>query len=330
MTVAIETNVNGLLMAMVFAQSIIILCYFAVMLVKFAVYTASITIPGSSSSSFSVTTSTTIFQTTSEVTIGSCSTKTTVQLDTFAEAQGWANGAHTVQGLLLVGFFIMCINLMLTISLFRVTDARYFIRKLQGTMALKILGWILLWCIIDPYDYADNMAGFCVSSTTPFSSCSNTAAETDFNALITALSGQSGSGSCYDLAGYVYANGSTNYYTVSDLFWVSWVAYILIILASTSIRRSVMFSDAYRNANNVTVITTNGGGASTISEPIYSNNNTTVVTVQAQGQPYAQQQQQQTQAYGQPYVQQGQPYVQQGQPSAYGQQQGNGQTYQQF
>jgi hypothetical protein len=231
---------------------------------------------------------------------------------------------------------------MLTISLFRVTDARYFIRKLQGSMALKLLGWIFLWCIIDPYDYADNMAGFCVSSTTPFSSCSNTAAESSFNSLITALSSQSGSGSCYDLSDYVYAIGSTSYYTVSDLFWVSWVAYIFIIFASGSIRRSIMFSDVYRNANNITVVTTNGGGASTISKPIYSNNNNTVVTVQAQGQPYAQQQQQQTQAYGQPYVQQGQPYVQQGQPyveqgqpyvqqgQPYGQQQGNGQVYQQF
>ena len=323
MTVAIETNVNGLLMAMVFAQSIIILCYFAVMLVKFAVYTASITIPSTTPTTIGVTTSTTIFRTTSEVTIGSCSTTTSVQLDTFAETQGWADGAHTIQGLLLVGFFVMCVNLMITISLFRVTDARYFIRKLQGTMALKILGWILLWCIIDPYDYADNMAGFCVSSTSPFSSCSNTAAESEFNALLSALSGQSGS--CYDLAGYAYALGSTSYYTVSDLFWVSWAAYIVIIIASSQVRRSVMFSDVYRNANNIRVVTTNGGGATTISEPIYSNNNTTVVTVQGQGQgqPYVQQQQQQTQAYGQPYGQQGQPY-------AYGQQQGNGQVYQQF
>jgi len=321
MTVAAEANVNGLLMGIVVAQAVILLCYFAAMLVKFAEYSASITLSSSPSSSISVTTSTTIFRATSEVTISdvgtTCSTKTSVPLDTFAEAEGWLDGARTLQGLLLVGFFVMCANMMITISLFKITDSRYFIRRLQGSMGLKFLGWIFLWCIISPYDYAQNMAGFCVSSTTPFSSCSTTNAETLFNSLITELSGQSGS--CYDLAGFPFALGNTKYYSVSDLIWISWAAYVLILVGSVNVRRTVMFSSV--GQNNVTVITTNGGGS---SQPIYANNNTTVVAVQGQGQPYEQQQQ----AYGQPYVQQGQPYIQQGQP--YGQQQGNGQVYQQF
>jgi len=199
--------------------------------------------------------------------------KSTVPTQTFADEQGWGPGLRALQSFTLLSFFLIVIAFFTTLFLLRETDKQTFLRKFQGAGFLSLISYIFLWCVLRPYNYAGNMSGFCISNDESFSCPSNPSAETTFQNTY------SGSG-CYDID----IGGNVSYQSLSEIIYVAFFAYILIIILKLKIRRNVLYSSS--GGNNITVISTNTGSN---QGPMAYSNNTTSQPIYVQGQQAPQQ-----------------------------------------
>jgi len=289
MTVASNANVSTSLLCIIAAQCVIGVCLFAVFLVDFAVYEASY--QPSPSLGFSINTESSLFQTTSTISEGGCTLKSTVPTQIFADEQGWGSGLRTLQALLLLSFFLIVMSFFTTLFLLRETDTQTFLRKFRGAGFLSLFSYIFLWCSLRPYDYADNMYGFCLSNDASFSCPANPFTE-EFQI------DYSGPG-CHNTDGV----GNVSYRSLSEILWVAFCAYILIIIGKINVRRNVLIFSSSNGGNTVTVINPN---TRSNQGPIVYNNNTVSQPIYVQEQQAPQQvisQNQTAQVNGQTYQQ---------------------------